>query len=248
MNKLMLLALLLLASCANMQSQTGSDGTTGISVSARKHTDLGSAYYEEKQYAIALEEFNVAIKYDPSYAPAYNGLGLVHSVLGQDDKADSNFKRAIQLNGDYSEAHNNYGAFLCSRTRYDESVGQFLSAVKNPLYTTPYLAYLNAGLCSLRKKDEKNAEIYFRNAVQIEPLLHRASYEIAKMEFKRGEHLQARNTLQNALITNPTADMLWLGVQIERILGDRNAEASYSLQLRKKYPESAQTKAMLSGE
>jgi type IV pilus assembly protein PilF len=43
----------------------------------------------------------------------------------------------------------------------------------------------------------------------------------------------------------PTPEMLWLGVRNARKLGDRDAEASYSLLLRKKYPNSDETKALL---
>jgi type IV pilus assembly protein PilF len=42
--------------------------------------------------------------------------------------------------------------------------------------------------------------------------------------------------------------MLWLGIRIERLLGDKDAEASYAMLLRRKYPNSEQTKALLSGQ
>jgi type IV pilus assembly protein PilF len=39
-----------------------------------------------------------------------------------------------------------------------------------------------------------------------------------------------------------------LGVKIARTLGDRDAEASYALQLRQEYPNSEQTRLLLSGQ
>ena len=110
------------------------------------------------------------------------------------------------------------------------------------------MAYLNAGICSLKKKDEKNAEVYLQKALQIQPLMHQAAYQLALIQFNRGEHEQARKSLVNALVSNPTADMLWLGIRIERLLGDKDAEASYAMLLRRKYPNSEQTKALLSGQ
>jgi type IV pilus assembly protein PilF len=54
--------------------------------------------------------------------------------------------------------------------------------------------------------------------------------------------------LAKALTSDPTPETLWLGIRIESILGDKDAEASYALLLRQKYPNSDQTKALLSGQ
>jgi type IV pilus assembly protein PilF len=188
------------------------------------------------------------IQIDPNYGQAYNGLGLVYAALNEDVKADANFKKAIQIQPGSSESHNNYGSFLCSRSRYDESIVQFLEAVKNPLYSTPNLAYANAGICSARKNDVKNAEIYLNKALQIQPLTHSAATQLAEIQFKRGDVKTAQKTLQNALVMSPSAETLWLGIKIARVLGDKDNIASYALQLRQQYPNSEQTRLLLSGQ
>lgn len=245
MRMLMVLAMLILAGCSSngvkskeeIQSQNR----------AKLHTELAAAYYSQGQIAIALEEFTKATQIDPSYAAAYNGLGLVHASLRQDDKAEANFKRSLELDPENSDTHNNYGTFLCVRNRIDEAISEFKTAVSNPLYATPETAYLNAGICALKKKDTKNAETYLLNALRIQPGLRSASYQLANLNFNKGDHQQARTYLQQAMQNiEPTPEMLWLGVRNERILGGKDAEASYSLLLRKKYPNSDETKAMLS--
>ncbi len=45
----------------------------------------------------------------------------------------------------------------------------------------------------------------------------------------------------------PPADALYLGMCIERKMGDRSSEASYVSQLRNRYPESAEAKAIPPG-
>ncbi len=241
--------LALLAACASTsQTNTGIYNETATTERARAHSDLGAAYLQQNKLEIALAEFTIATQIDANYSPAYNGLGLVHAALGQDAKADANFKRAIQIQPDSSEAHNNYGNFLCDRKRYDESIGHYLEAVKNPLYLTPNLAYANAGICSARKNDIKNAEIYLNKALQIQPLTHSAAYQLAEIQFKRHDIKTAKTTLQNVLIAAPSAESLWLAIKIERILGGRDNEASYALQLRQQYPSSEQTSLLLSGQ
>ncbi len=244
MKKLVVLAVMLLTACSAQQSREA----LGNRESARIHTELGAGYYQQNQMNIALEEFTEAIRIDPSYALAYNGLGLVYGKLGEDAKADANYKKSLQLEPGNPESHNNYGTFLCSRNRIDESIAQFNDAIRDPLYATPQTAYMNAGICSLKKKDEKNAEIYLQKALQIQPLLHQAAYQLALIQFNRGEYEQARKSLVNALVSNPSADTLWLGIRVERKLGDKDAESSYALQLRRKYPNSEQTKALVSGQ
>lgn len=241
-----LMAVLFLTACAGQQSRdNGEESYTRES--ARIHTELGAGYYAQDKMAIALEEFTNATEIDPSYALAFNGLGLVYGALGEDAKAEASFRKSLALEPNNSQTHNNYGSFLCSRNRIDESITQFLAAVKNPLYTTPGVAYMNAGTCALRKQDVDNAEIYLQKALQAQPLLHQASYQLAKIHFERGQTQLANNYLQNALQGESAAEVLWLGIRIARLLGDKDAEASYALELRRKFPNSNETKALLSG-
>lgn len=244
------IAVSLLSACVST-SQTSSSGNYGESAlmeRARAHSDLAAAYFQQNKFEIALTEFNEAVKIDPTYSPAYNGLGLVYAALGEDAKADASFIKAIQVQPNSSEAHNNYGSFLCARKRYDESIPHFLAAVKNPLYPTPNLAFANAGICSARKNDIKSAEFYLNKALQIQPLTYSAAYQLAEIQFNRGEIKAAKSTLQNVLIASPTPESLWLAIKIERALGGRDNEASYALQLRQQYPNSEQTNLLLSGQ
>ncbi|MDD2832964.1 MAG: type IV pilus biogenesis/stability protein PilW [Methylotenera sp.] len=236
----------LIIGCAS--SQQREKNVQNLKAQARAHSDLAALYLQERKLEIALEEFTIAKNIDPTFGSAYNGLGLVHAALGQDDLAELNFRRAIQIEPNNSESRNNFGGFLCARNRIDESIKEFMAAVSNPLYGTPALAYTNAGICSLRKQDNVNAEIYFMKALQIEPLFHVAAYQLASIQFKRDDIVGAKNTLQNALLSQPGPDLLWLAVQIARKLGNRDDEASYALQLRRQFPNSEQAKLLQSGK
>ncbi len=211
---------------------------------AQAHADLGAVYLQQGRLDVALEEFSLASKIEPSYAAAFNGLGLVHAALGQDAVAELNFKKAIQLEPLNSEAHNNYGSFLCARNRLDDSIAEFMAALKNPLYATPAMAYTNAAVCSLRKNDSLQAEDYLQRALQLDPGASVAAYQLAAIQFKRKDASAAKKTLQTALLSKATADTLWLAIQIERELGNTDLEASYALELRRNYPESAQAQLL----
>lgn len=243
----LLISFALLTACAtaNKPVGVGSNVNDAVLDRARAHTNLGAAYLQQNKLEIALDEFSQAIQILPTYAMAYNGLAMVRSVLKQDKEAEFNFKKSIDLDPSVSESRNNYGIFLCDRGRYKESIQQFLAAVENPLYSTPNLAYANAGICAARGNDTQSAEIYLNKALQIQPLTHSAAHKLAEIQFNRGDVVPAKKTLQNALVAAPNPDVLWLGIKIAQSLGNRNDEASYALELRRRFPNANETKLLL---
>lgn len=223
--------------------------TSGADQRARIHTELAAQYYARASYAIALQELKESLESDSRYAPAYNMLGLVHGALREDDKADEAFRRAIELSSSYSEAHNNYGWFLCDRGKIDMALTQFEKALANPLYASPDKALANAGLCLLRANRVQQAEEYLQRALIRSPYQPVALYQMARLHFMQGRAVPARNNLLRLGEFGPLdAPALWLGVRVERKLGDQAAESSYAAQLRRRYPNSQETYWLSSGQ
>ena len=218
--------------------------------SAKVHTELAGLYYQRAQYGVALEELNNAFKADQDYAPAYSVRGLIHMALHEDKDAEADFKKSLRLDDTDSDTHNNYGWFLCQRGRPGESIEQFLAAIKNPLYPTPGLAYLNAGLCSRKAGDDKEAEDFLQKALQVQPDLTPAMYALADLNFADGDYFAAKKYFAkfSQKTDNLTAEQLWLGVRINRKVRDRNSEASYAAQLRNRYPDSREAQSLTNGE
>ncbi len=229
---------LLLAACAHAPLEEAGQGG-GASERARIHTELAALYYARGQHAIALEGLTEALKADARYAPAHNVLGLVYGELKEDARAEESFQRALSLQHNYSEAHNNYGWFLCQRGRYDAALAQFEAALANPLYASPERALTNAGICSLQKGDLKAAEDYLQRALRRSPQQPLALVHLAQVQARLGRHLAARQLLrQAAAVAELDARALWLGVRLERLLGDHASEASYASQLERRFPDS----------
>ncbi len=218
--------------------------------SAKVHTELASLYYQRSQMGIALDELKQAVKADPDYAPAYSVRGLVHMSLREDKDAEADFRKSLSLDDTDSDTHNNYGWFLCQRGRENESIPQFMAAIKNPLYPTPGRAYLNAGLCSRKAGNNKDAEDFFKQALAVQPGLTQAIFALAELNFAEGDYPAARQYFVNfAKKTDGlTAEQLWLGVRISRKTGDRISEGSYGMQLRNRYPDAHETQLLLGGK
>lgn len=249
-----LIAVTLLAGCA-AQPVDGGSGNVGASVAdsqnrerARAFTDLAGAYFTRSQYKVALDELRKAITADNQYGPAYNIYGMIYMDLAEDKLAEDNFRRAIELNRNDSNSRNNYGWFLCTRGRYDEGLAQFSAAIRNPLYAQPELAMANAGLCAEKKGDVAQAEANLGKALKLQPDNANTVLKLAGLYFRQGRLAEAQRQLgRHDELAAPTAESLWLGVRLERKLGDRAQEAAYALQLRKRFPDSTETQQMLAG-
>ena len=216
---------------------------------AKVHTELGSLYMLDGRSAIALEEARIALSVDSNYAPAYNLLGLTHMVLNESRLAEDNFQQALRLAPGDPEISNNYGWFLCQNGREQASMPYFMAAAKNPLYTTPTKPYTNAGVCSVRLKDDKAAEGYLFTALRLSPTNTQALFWLADIAYRHGRLSEARQwTTDIEKMMEPTAEVIWLALRIERKLGNREAEARYAAQLRRRFPGSTEHRLLTQGQ
>jgi type IV pilus assembly protein PilF len=240
------LLMLLLAGCVSTGNGNNDNNSSTGRTSARIHTELAGLYFERAQLGTALSEIGTALQADSNYAPAYNVRGLIHMTLREDKEAEADFQRSLQLDKEDSETHNNYGWFLCQRLRPTESIPHFLVALKNPLYTTPERAYLNAGVCSQKAGNYQDAQDFLQRALTIRPGLPQALLGMAEVSFFQGAFHTAQRYFGefSAKSDGLSADNLLLAVRINRAVGDRNVEATYAAQLRQNYPDSNQARLL----
>ncbi len=254
MKKWIVLGAVLLAGCAGEPASQDSKAASPQADSdglqrARAFTNLAGAYYARAQYKIALDELRKAIIADSHYGPAYDVYGLIYMDLEEDTLADENFRRAIELDRNDSEARNNYGWFLCTRGRYQEGLEQFKAALRNPLYTRPEQAMTNAGLCAEKSGDLMLAEANLVKSLKLQPDNPNTILKLAALNFRQDRLPDAQRLLEHyAELAPPTAESLWLGVRLERKLGNRSQEAAYGLQLRKNFPDSNEARMLLAGQ
>jgi type IV pilus assembly protein PilF len=218
--------------------------------SAKVHTELAGLYYQRAQLGVAMDEVTQALNADSDYAPAYSVRGLVHMSLKEDKEAEEDFKHSLRLDNTDSDTHNNYGWFLCQRGREKESIPQFMSALKNPMYATPGLAYLNAGVCSRKAGNNKDAEEFLQKALIVQPDMAQAMFALADLNFANGDYFAAKKYFSDysQKTDNMTAEQLWLGVRINRKVHDRNSEASFATQLRNRFPDAPETQMLIHGK
>lgn len=206
---------------------------------AQANAELGLRYMIQGKYDIALEKLKRALSYDDDSAPANHYIAELYRRLGEADKADEHFRAALYSEPENPSIRNNYGVFLCENGRYDDAEDEFLEVVKNPVYTGRAATYENLGLCLRGAQQNERAEKYFRKALEINPRLPKSLAAMSELSYEQGAMLSARAYLQRySSIARHTPQTLWLGVRVERNLGDRDAVASYGMLLKNKFPES----------
>lgn len=239
-------AALLLSGCAASTPKTEESEVTRR---ADNYVQLGIEYAKQGDYNTAVAKLQKALEIEPDFANAHHVMALVYNRIGDKQQAEQHFKRALELDPNDSQTLNDYGLFLCAGGKHQAADELFARAVANPLNATPEIAHANAGLCAARAQNYPQAEKYLRAALADNPRLPTALLEMADISFRLNRYLPARGYLQRYLESaRHSARSLWLGIRIERQLGDRDAAASYALALKSKYPDSEEARLFLETE
>jgi type IV pilus assembly protein PilF len=212
-------------------------------------TELALNYFQRGQMAIALEEARTAMRDDPTFAPAWNVMGLIQMDLRDNAQADSAFQRALRLAPADPDINNNFGWFLCQSGKPQQSIAYFLKAVADPLYNAPWRSYMNAGICSLRANDTAGAEAHFLRSFQLDPGNSYVMAQLGLLYYKRGDMPRAQfysDRLNQDV--EASADGAWLGLLLARRKGDQLSEQSFATQLRRRFPESEPARKLSQGQ
>jgi len=203
---------------------------------------LARHYIGEGNWEAAKRNLELATEIDAKNAEVYEAFALVYQSTGEYELAEENFKKAISLDSNFSRCRNNYAAFLFTQERYEEAVKQLNYVVKDTLYSGRPNAFVNLGLCRLKLFDTQGAEEAFVRALAMDKTNQIALLELARIRYEAQDYptsLKYYDTYRTVVRQQSPAGLL-LGIQLAKIDGDKDAEASYALALRNLYPQSAE--------
>lgn len=206
---------------------------------ARIRLELASNYFEMGQTAVALDEVKQALAADPGYADAFNLRGLIFMRLSDFPQAEDSFRRALALRGNDPNLLHNYGWLMCQQQKYAEADQQFVRAIANPAYTARTKTLMARGLCQSGAGQFAQAEQSLLKAYELDAGNPVVGYHLASLLLRRNELTRAQfyiRRLNNSELSN--SESLWLGIKIERAIGDTVAMKQLADQLRKRFPES----------
>lgn len=211
---------------------------------ARIRLELAVNYFETGKVAVALDEVKQALVNDPTYADAYNLRGLIYMRLNDMVLAEESFRRALGIRSSDPNVMHNYGWLLCQQQKYAEADRYFSQALANTMYTARSKTFMAQGLCQARAGQNQQAEQTLLRAYELDAGNPVVGYNLAELLMRRGELTRAQfyiRRINNSDLAN--AESLWLGIKIERSLGDSVAMRQLAEQLRKRFPESRELAA-----
>jgi len=210
--------------------------------------DMALEYMRLNNLARARDAIEKALTEAPTNTNVQETAGLVYEKLEEKSKAQRAFTTAARLGKDDPDIQNTYAGYLCRNGKTAAGEKLFLDVARSPLYRTPEVALLNAGVCVRSAGDVLDAERYFNRALTIKPNMPEALLQLGNISLERGDSKEALDYVQRYLSVNPPIpEVLMLGIRADRKLGDSTGAAAYAQQLETQFPDSEQAQMLRSG-
>lgn len=216
---------------------------------ARVRLELAAAYFGRGQSSTALDELKLAMAAKPDLPEAFNLRGLILASMNEPALAEQSFQRALQLAPRDGDTLHNLGWFLCQQRRFDEADAQFAAAIGAPQYLEVPRSWMARGVCQARNGRLPDAERSLSRSFELDPGNPAAAFALADLLYLRGEMERARFYVRrvNAQPEQANAQSLWLAARIERRMGNTTGLDDLARQLRERFPDSAEARALAQG-
>lgn len=136
------------------------------------YLQLGALFAVQKN-PLALDYYNNALRLKPTSLEAIYHKCMFLQETGSFDKALEGYNLMIKIDSTSRNAHFNKGyLYLVYAQDYTKALTSFERVMA--LYPKDVDAIYNAGVCCDKKKDKKQARIYYKKALEIQP-----DYELA---------------------------------------------------------------------
>ncbi|QSX34836.1 type IV pilus biogenesis/stability protein PilW [Shewanella avicenniae] len=246
---LLLVASSQLAGCVTERTYAGTDTPVterkfDRTAAAVERSQLGLAYLKKGDSQAAKSNLDRAMEYAPDLEQVNLSMAYYYESVGELQKAEDTYDRAIATRDATGDAANNFGVFLCKEGKYEKSETMFLRAIGNSKYTRTASSYENLGVCMRKAGNVEKARKYFGMALRYEPRRRVSLLEMAELEQSVGNYREAKAVLQRYdKVATMSPESLALAVKIEMGLGNTDAAKRNGVLLLAKFPQSPQAKA-----
>jgi tetratricopeptide (TPR) repeat protein len=172
----------------------------------------GRYFQSEKRVTKAIEQFELAIRLDPNFAPAYSGLADAYD-FGEGfyfapsvfPKAKAAVEKALQLDDTSAEAHTSLGMFkYCFAYDWAGAETELRRAIAlNPSYAEAHHQY---GWVLAAQGREDDALVEFKRASELDPLSPFLATDVAHLLTYQGRYEAAKQQCRKALDFDPNSN------------------------------------------
>lgn len=175
----------------------------------------GSDHFRKDELELAEEKFRLAIKIDPSYADAYESLGVMLGRLERFEEALELMRKLSEVNPKSVLAHTNMSLFLMRLGRIEEAEEhKSLATVKS--FQSFGDEAEQKELEEKRKQELQNEwaqrESMFRQVLEIDPEDALANFGLGSIAVEKGQWEVARAHLEAVLKSDPKYSVAYLAL------------------------------------
>lgn len=214
---------------------------------ARLRLELATAYYQQGQDAVALEELRQSLAHRSDLAAAWNLQGLVLMRQGQWVPARESLERGLSLAPQDADLAHNLGWLLCQQPepRLEQAEQLFQRALAMAGSARTWTAL---GLCQQRADQLERAQASLERALAWAPDQALALWPLAQVLYRQGRWQQAWDTLAQLHARQAaSAESLWLAIRAAHKLDNGELAREATVQLRQQHGRSPQAQALDKG-
>jgi Tfp pilus assembly protein PilF len=172
-----------------------------VPAGAKPHFDYASALQKEGQLEKAVEQYGIALQFNPKDAKAHTNLAVALTGQSKFDPAVPHMETALLLEPNNADFHLVYATLLQRMGRNEDAAVHFEAATRlKPNSVEAYYSYATF-LAGVGKNDEYISEL--RRVLQLSPDYPYAELRLADALFAKGNLQEAESHYLAALRTDP---------------------------------------------
>lgn len=153
--------------------------------------------FKKKDYNGAIDLFTAVLELEDDNAEIYNNLGLCYANTGDDEKAEKNYLKCIELNPKIPQSYINLVDIYYKQRRLSEGINILSYAIDMLPEDLIFRHYLARFYMEDTKQDLAIDELIY--VLEKQPDNYDAYYDLAKIYFEYGNYDLAIENLENVL-------------------------------------------------
>ena len=167
------------------------------------HYKLALGYFQARNIDLSIRELIQSFEYQHDYADSRYLYGFILFGRKQYEEAAENLRAALVAKPRFFAARNHLGVTYLALERWQEAVEILMPLLKEPTYTTPYLAHNNIGWAHLKHGDLRKAERHLRMSVFINAKFCQGHRNLGLLAVEQRDLSAAVAHMQEAIVRCP---------------------------------------------
>jgi Tfp pilus assembly protein PilF len=159
----------------------------------------GTESLMDGQFTDALASLQQSAKLEPDSARIWTNLGLAYAGKEEYKKAEDSWKKALKIDGEWTDARANLGALYLKTKRYKEAETQLKAALKDLVYPNAAQVHYNLALTYLETRRPLPAEQQLKLTVKSEEGYCPAWFRLGKIQKERGDFGEAEQSFTKSV-------------------------------------------------